>query len=318
MEPEPETAALVAQIRAGIYDKQARLSPLGNLPEENNQENDFEQTVPQSIQGIRDAKPPLAIPHNLSSPLGAFIGREQVIDYVIEQIIMPTGRLLTIVGPGGMGKTTLAQEVGLRLLTLQLPDFPDGLFPDGIFFVALSGIKAPEQAQETQAPHGVNQSGGANQSDRVDQSDSVGQEEEDRKNLTKSGELILTAIANSIGCKLQSDIDRQQQVQAHLRARRLLLILDNFEQLLPNAGILVSLLANAPMATMMVTSRGRLTVRGEIIVPLHKLSLPSRSPAASPAKQTKSSSSSPIPKTPPRSARSPKTKLPKSKRRKFR
>lgn len=43
-------------------------------------------------------------------------------------------RLLTLVGPGGMGKTRLALEVGRQELAA---------YPDGVVFVALAAIQAP-------------------------------------------------------------------------------------------------------------------------------------------------------------------------------
>ncbi len=60
-----------------------------------------------------------------------FIGRSQEIDEISRLLADPACRLLTLVGPGGMGKTRLALEVTAR---------QSDSFPDGIFFVPLSPL----------------------------------------------------------------------------------------------------------------------------------------------------------------------------------
>ena len=52
--------------------------------------------------------------------------------------------------------------------------------------------------------------------------------------------------------------DRRAQVRTFLRGRRLLLVLDNFEQILSAAPEVAQLLAAAPGLTVLVTSRARL------------------------------------------------------------
>ena len=64
-----------------------------------------------------------------------FIGREHEIDIVVQQILDPACRLLTLTGPGGVGKTRLAVEVARRL---------ESSFTDGIFFLAMAGVEQPE------------------------------------------------------------------------------------------------------------------------------------------------------------------------------
>jgi predicted ATPase/DNA-binding CsgD family transcriptional regulator len=67
--------------------------------------------------------------NGLPSPPTRFIGRESTITTLLEGLARD--RLLTIVGPGGCGKTRVALEVGRRA---------GGGFEDGAFFVDLSGI----------------------------------------------------------------------------------------------------------------------------------------------------------------------------------
>ena len=65
----------------------------------------------------------------------------------------------------------------------------------------------------------------------------------------------------------------RQALDEHLRRRRLLLLLDNFEQVLDGAPVLTQLLAAAPELSVLVTSRASLRVRGEQVVPLGPLQI---------------------------------------------
>lgn len=66
--------------------------------------------------------------HNLPAPTTAFIGREDELAQIEKWLAEPDGRLLTIIGPGGMGKTRLAQEAARAQL---------GEFADGVWYVSL-------------------------------------------------------------------------------------------------------------------------------------------------------------------------------------
>ncbi|MCB0085859.1 MAG: hypothetical protein KDE47_33195, partial [Caldilineaceae bacterium] len=74
----------------------------------------------------------------------------------------------------------------------------------------------------------------------------------------------------------------QAQLQDYLQPRRLLLILDNFEQLVDYTEVIVDLLNHAPDMTILITSRVRLSVRGETVLTLQGLSLPSQHDDADP------------------------------------
>jgi predicted ATPase/DNA-binding SARP family transcriptional activator len=84
---------------------------------------------------IRSAGAPGA--HNLPPPFTEFVGRTKELSALQRNLARPDCRLLTLVGPGGIGKTRLAIEAA-RTLAVQQP----GLFLHGIRFVALTGIDA--------------------------------------------------------------------------------------------------------------------------------------------------------------------------------
>jgi predicted ATPase/class 3 adenylate cyclase len=77
-----------------------------------------------------------ARPTNLPSALNSFIGRNKELTALNALLRRPYGRLVTLTGPGGMGKTRLA----MQLAGDQLAEFPDG-----VFWVALDTLNAPEQ-----------------------------------------------------------------------------------------------------------------------------------------------------------------------------
>ncbi|MDX1436581.1 MAG: tetratricopeptide repeat protein [Anaerolineales bacterium] len=74
---------------------------------------------------------------------------------------------------------------------------------------------------------------------------------------------LYSAIAHSLGIKIQGTGDPLQQVAGYLSGKEVLLVLDNFEQLTEYASTLEKMLAEAPRARMLVTSRRRLNLRGE-------------------------------------------------------
>lgn len=72
-------------------------------------------------------------PHNLPASVASFVGREAELAQLDALLAQPDGRLLTILGPGGVGKTRLALEMAGRHLA-------DPQFPDGLYFIPLADL----------------------------------------------------------------------------------------------------------------------------------------------------------------------------------
>ena len=86
--------------------------------------------------------------------------------------------------------------------------------------------------------------------------------------------LVVSAIAGALGLKESEQRSPLALVQAALRDRHLLLLLDNFERLLPAAPQLVALLTGCPQLKVLATSRAVLHVQGEHEFPVSPLALP--------------------------------------------
>jgi predicted ATPase/DNA-binding CsgD family transcriptional regulator len=159
--------------------------------------------------------------YNLPAQLTSLIGREQEIQMVCSLLRQPEVRLVTLTGPGGVGKTRLALQVAANLLDE---------FADGICFVPLAPISDPD--------------------------------------------LVLSTIAQMLGLKEPGDQSLLDLLKASLQDKCLLLLLDNFEQVLAAVPWLADLLAACPSLKVMVTSRAVLHIRGEHEFPVPSLALP--------------------------------------------
>ncbi|MBZ0298947.1 MAG: LuxR C-terminal-related transcriptional regulator [Anaerolineae bacterium] len=73
--------------------------------------------------------------HNLPTPATTLIGREAELDDLTGELLQPESRLITLAGPGGIGKTRMALELARR----NLPHFPDGAY-----FVPLQPLRSVE------------------------------------------------------------------------------------------------------------------------------------------------------------------------------
>ena len=86
--------------------------------------------------------------------------------------------------------------------------------------------------------------------------------------------LVPSTIASELGLTLEGQRPPIDQLADHLKEKRLLLVLDNFEQILPAALQLADLLRRAPAIKMLVTSRAALRIYGEHELPVPPLALP--------------------------------------------
>jgi predicted ATPase/DNA-binding XRE family transcriptional regulator len=83
---------------------------------------------------VLEAVGPEDIPNNLPALLTPLIGREREIDEVRSLLLHPNVRLLTVTGPGGIGKTRLALQAAQDLI---------GAFENGVFLVRLASVTEP-------------------------------------------------------------------------------------------------------------------------------------------------------------------------------
>ena len=86
---------------------------------------------------------------------------------------------------------------------------------------------------------------------------------------------VVALTAAAIGMAETVDRPPLEELRRRLRGQRILLVLDNFEQVTVAAPILVELLANCPNLKILVTSRQALRIRGEHVISVPPLTLPS-------------------------------------------
>ncbi|MAT97501.1 MAG: hypothetical protein CL608_10200 [Anaerolineaceae bacterium] len=122
VEPDEETTALFEQI------KNDKVTAIANrLGHGDKVTSSGLVTVSPSHRRSQNAVT-LSQKHNLPAPTTTFIGRENELAQIEKWLAEPDGRLLTIIGPGGMGKTRLAQEAARGQV---------GAFADGVWYVSL-------------------------------------------------------------------------------------------------------------------------------------------------------------------------------------
>jgi predicted ATPase/transcriptional regulator with XRE-family HTH domain len=85
---------------------------------------------------------------------------------------------------------------------------------------------------------------------------------------------VAAAVARALGVNRAGDRPFAERLREYLRDRHLLLVLDNFEQVVEAAPLIADLLAACPWLSVLVTSRVPLRVRPERVVPVRPLALP--------------------------------------------
>ncbi len=153
--------------------------------------------------------------------LTSLVGREQDLSTICALLSRPEVRLVTLLGVGGIGKTSLALQVAI-----QMRDH----FADGVCLVALAPLNAPT--------------------------------------------LMLSSIVYELGIQVGGAQPLLETVKAWLRDKHLLLLLDNFEQIVTAAPMLEDLLAACQKLTILVTSREVLHLKVEHLYLVPPLALP--------------------------------------------
>ncbi|GAB3197010.1 LuxR family transcriptional regulator [Geodermatophilus arenarius] len=178
------------------------------------------------IAGLPTDFPPLhtlEVGQRLPSPTGTLLGRGRELAALTSLLTDVETRLVTLTGPGGIGKTRLALEASSDVVAA---------FRDGVFFVDLSVEHEPEQ--------------------------------------------VFAAIVRTVSLPGVTEDEPLEALRRGLRTARMLLVLDNFEQVAEAATGLSDLLQHCPHLTALVTSRESLRVRGEALFAVPPLSLPER------------------------------------------
>lgn len=135
----PELLVQIADV-LGVYDsgeRQALLAAAGYGYQEaaaaSPQKVESPQTRPPTPPG---PPPPVHPRHNLPLIASSFVGRESELAQIAARLTDPGVRLVTLVGPGGMGKSRLAVQAGRSLVER---------FADGVWFVALAAVESGRQ-----------------------------------------------------------------------------------------------------------------------------------------------------------------------------
>ncbi len=179
-----------------------------------------------------------APPGNLRARLTSFVGREGDIQAI--RADLGRVRLVTLLGPGGAGKTRLSQEAAEGLGGGEVA-------PDGVWLAELAPVRDPGAvAEAVVSALGVRETV-----------------------LHGAGAEELRAVGERHGD------DPLARLVEHCAARRLLLVLDNCEHVIDAAAELAEqLLARCPGLTVLATSREPLGVPGELLRPVEPLPQP--------------------------------------------
>jgi predicted ATPase/DNA-binding CsgD family transcriptional regulator len=152
------------------------------------------------------------------------LGREDEVENVAALLRSDDVRLVTVTGPGGVGKTRLAVEVALRV---------GAELQDGAVFVDLSGVTDPGD--------------------------------------------VASVVCGALEVGAAGTDEPTVALRRALEHGELLLVLDNFEQVLGAAPVPVGLVERCPRVRVLVTSRAPLRVRAERVFRLAALPVPIRS-----------------------------------------
>ncbi len=190
-------------------------------------ENDLALLLTEHFESARTVQTPDEThdhPTNVPIPRNPLIGREKELALVQELLLRQDVGMITLIGPGGTGKSRLGLQIALDNLDH---------FHDGVYLVRLTPVKDPN--------------------------------------------LVVATIADTLGIRETNDASSLLgKLKDYLRDKEMLLLLDNFEQVLEAAPKIVELMETCPKLRLVVTSRAPLRVRSEkeLFVPPLTVPLP--------------------------------------------
>lgn len=205
----PEAASVYREFKKQLNDE-LELEPLPETVQFATRLQEPGSTVGTASRGLRGAP----------AGMTELVARELELAQITGELQHPDVRLLTVTGPGGVGKTSIALAAGNMLA---------GQY-DLAQFVQLAPLDSPA--------------------------------------------LFLPAVAEALGLELSGQLTPEAQLITSLSDRKVLLVLDNFEHLLPAAAQLAALMQGASSLDVLVTSREPLGVRGETVFELGGLAVP--------------------------------------------
>ncbi len=166
---------------------------------------------PDAVEALRAAASPAdqPAPASIPEPLTPLVDREEDVR-AVSALLESRARLVTLTGPGGVGKTRLSIQIAREVRDR---------YPHGVAFVALAGLSDPD--------------------------------------------LVPGAIAKALNIRELPDRPLLDLIAKQLHDRQLLLVMDNFEHLLPAATQMGRLLAACRGLTALASSRSALRIAGE-------------------------------------------------------
>ena len=216
-QPEPATSRLAGQIRSGELVADFGLTPADGLPR--GVMTPVTSPSPHATPGPARPTFSLAPAARLPASVDTLVGREREMADLAR--LLTSTRLVSLTGPGGTGKTRLAQEVGRRWAAQE---------SDTVALVDLAPLR--------------------------------------------DAALVLPAIARALGLEESGSQPVATVVADAIGEHRLLLILDNLEQVAAAAPAVGDLLRTCPHLVILGTSRVRLRLRGEQEYPVAPLEVP--------------------------------------------